>query len=62
VVGAWKRAVAKHHGELGGGGNLEVGLNLVQGLAMGGVTDAETVKAESVVLVLIGRDVDDRNS
>lgn len=54
---AWKRAVPEHQSQLGQSGDLEVGLNLVERLAMGGVANAKAVVGQSAIFILVGGDV-----
>ena len=50
-------ALAQHGGHGIQRLHLQERLDLVEGLAVGGVSDAETVVGEGAVLVLVGRDV-----
>lgn len=40
---AWEGAVAEHHRDLGQGGDFEKRLDLIEGLAMGRIANAEAV-------------------
>ena len=54
----WKCAFPKHHGQLGQSSDFEVGLNLIERLAMRGIANAEAIIGQSAVFILIGSDID----
>lgn len=58
VIDSWEGAVAQHHGEFCQCRHLERGLDLIERLAVGGVTDTQTIVGQGAVLVLVGRDID----
>lgn len=60
MFNAWEGAIAEHIGQRGQGGDFEKGLYFVEGLAMGGVADAEAVIRKGAVLVLVDGHVDVR--
>ena len=55
---AWKGAVPKHHRQFGQSGDFEVGLNLVERLAMGRIANAKAIVRQSAVFILVGGDID----
>ena len=58
LVDARKCTIAQHQGHFSQGCNFQEGLNLIQRLAVGGVSDAQAVVSERAEFVCVGSNID----